>query len=159
MEKLCHNNMCERPFLSKLIWKNYATLTCVRDHFFHSSQITSQKTEIEGKWREMEIIYFKSVMISLFWGGGSDVAPNSNNLKVHSFSNMPSFLWKTGTTREAGLGQPQYWKPMHHSTASLHTMQGAELWQVTYIFPPFTSIQYNLTVTVVILLQIRKNTE
>lgn len=106
----------------------------------------------------MEIIYFKSVTISLFWGGGkNDVAPSSNNLKVHSFSNMPIFLWKTGPNREAGLGQPQYRKLMHHPTVSLHTKEGAEL--STYIFPPFTSIQYNLTVTAVILLQIRKNTE
>lgn len=104
----------------------------------------------------MEIIYFKPFMISLCLGEGNDVAPSSNNLKVHSFSNMPIFPWKTGTNREAGLGQPQFPKLMHHSTVSLHAKEGAELWQATYIFPPFTSIQYNLTVTAVILL--RKNT-
>lgn len=108
----------------------------------------------------MEIIYFKSVMISLCFGGeGNDVAPSSNNLKVHSFSDMPIFLWKTGPNSKAELGQPQYRKPMHHPTVSLHTKEGAELWQTTYVFPPFTSIQYNLTVTAVILLQIRKDTE
>lgn len=118
----------------------------MRDHSFHSSQLTSQKTEIEGKWRELEIIYFKSFMISLcFEGGENDVAPRSNNLKVHSFSNISIFLWKTGTNREAGLGQPQYWKLMHHSTVSLHTKEGAELWQASYIFPPFYiySVQFN----------------
>lgn len=50
-------------------------------------------------------------MISLhFFGGGggggrNNVAPSSNTLKVHSFSNIPLLLWKTGTNREAGPGQ------------------------------------------------------
>lgn len=141
MEKLCHSKLCERPFLS---------------------QFTANFSK-NWDWRQMERNWNYLLQViydfSLFWGRKNDVAPSSNNLKVHSFSNMPIFLWKTGTNREAGLGQPQYWKLMHHSTVSLHTEEGAELWQATYIFPPFTSIQYNLTVTAVILLQIRKNTE